>query len=653
LSIIETQALVAQTTINFDNAENWVAGSVALGSYAKDHTYTESGVTFTGGPALRNTTTTQDEVSGALGTYSWRLSNTIPMEWVVTVGSGGVSDFSFKIRRWNTTPSPNFNLDYSIDEGANWKNVTVINNDSLNNSSNWATIDGTINNANERIKIRIIGNGNSQRIMVDDFTWAPYTAGTITPPSSLTSKSASSSQINLECVKNTSSNDLLVAWSDNGIFGDPVQGTTYTKGSAIEGGGTVLSSGTESTIQHTGLNKHSVYYYKAWSLNSSNNYSKGITTNASTLGLTPDNAVSDFTVESATHSRVNLNWQYNQGINTADSFLLVINTSNSIPNPINGIWLPNDFDLSDGNGCVNLNSDLSSYQWTDLNPETHYNFAIYAYSNSGANVLYKIESTPTECSIVTNPLPPLPTVWFNEFHYDNEGEDTDEMIEIVLKNSLLYDLSDFEIILYNGGDGLEYATHALNTFTKGSTIGDFTFYYKLIGGIQNGPTDGFAIAYQNILVEGSFISYEGTFSAKDGPAKDSLSLGLEIDQAILDIAGSTLQLTGNGVIFSDFIWSKALATHGKINEGQTLGNFVDSYNIQEDCLSYYVKNKKLFLHSNIKSHLSIRIYDTYGRKKFETKIQTDGSVDMTSFNGICIIEINNGHSTKVLRAIIE
>lgn len=166
-----------QTTINFDDAEKWTAGSVAVTSYASDHVYSDGVFSATGGPALRNGTAAQDGFPGAFGTYSWRLQNVATVEWIITISSGGVSDFSMNIRRWDATPSADFSLDYSTNEGTSWTNVTTINNTSLDNSSDWKTFSGTINSANQNIKIRLKANGTTERIMVDDFTWAGYSSG--------------------------------------------------------------------------------------------------------------------------------------------------------------------------------------------------------------------------------------------------------------------------------------------------------------------------------------------------------------------------------------------------------------------------------------------------------------------------------------------
>jgi PKD repeat protein len=102
-------------------------------------------------------------------------------------------------------------------------------------------------------------------------------------PASLKASPVSFSQVNVSWTKNASNNDVILAWSPDGTFGTPINGTAYTVGAVIPGGGTILASGSETTFNHTGLNSSSTYYYKAFSYDADKKYSVGIDTNATTL----------------------------------------------------------------------------------------------------------------------------------------------------------------------------------------------------------------------------------------------------------------------------------------------------------------------------------------------------------------------------------
>lgn len=105
----------------------------------------------------------------------------------------------------------------------------------------------------------------------------------VADPNQLVASAYNASQIDLAWVKNPANNNVVVAWSPNGTFGIPVNGTSYSAGNSIAGGGTVLYSGPNSGFSHTGLNSNTAYFYKAWSVTGSNQYSPGITASATTL----------------------------------------------------------------------------------------------------------------------------------------------------------------------------------------------------------------------------------------------------------------------------------------------------------------------------------------------------------------------------------
>ncbi len=167
-----------QTTINFDDDTKWTAGTVALGSYGDNHTYVDGDFSSTCTSCLRETTAAAAGTPGANGVYAYRLRNQVNTSFVATIASGGVSTFSVNIRRWDGSPDPQFDIEYSTDGGTSWTFVETINNASLDNSSDYKIFTGTINSANTNILVRI-SNFNypaSERIMVDDFTWSPYVA---------------------------------------------------------------------------------------------------------------------------------------------------------------------------------------------------------------------------------------------------------------------------------------------------------------------------------------------------------------------------------------------------------------------------------------------------------------------------------------------
>ncbi|MBD3891498.1 T9SS type A sorting domain-containing protein [Olleya marilimosa] len=156
------------TTVDFDTAANWTT----LGSGYSSQVYEDGVFSFTSTSTLRETSGTQDgfDRTFANSTYAVRLRNNSASSLTFNIASGGVSDFNVKVRRWDSSPSTDFTLEFSID-GTNWTNVATVNDASLLNASDWVTFSGVINDTSDNIKVRFTSNGTTERIMVDNFTW--------------------------------------------------------------------------------------------------------------------------------------------------------------------------------------------------------------------------------------------------------------------------------------------------------------------------------------------------------------------------------------------------------------------------------------------------------------------------------------------------
>lgn len=177
--IFSVGSLFSQTTVNFDNASNWVQGSTSFTSYS-NHSYEIAEATFQGENVIRNATTAQDGFPGAYGTYSFRVRDATS-KLTATIISGGVGEFSFKVRRWDGNPPTNYTVKYSINDGADWIDLDPINN-TLLSTSDWFTYTETINNAASNILIEI-ARVAGERIMVDDFSWNSFSGGGNISPS--------------------------------------------------------------------------------------------------------------------------------------------------------------------------------------------------------------------------------------------------------------------------------------------------------------------------------------------------------------------------------------------------------------------------------------------------------------------------------------
>lgn len=94
---------------------------------------------------------------------------------------------------------------------------------------------------------------------------------------------ASGNSVNEVSLSATGNSNILVAWNSTNSFGVPTG--SYTSGSSIAGGGTVLYNGNLASLtNHSSLTANTTYYYKAWSVNGTD-YSVGIEKNATTLTI--------------------------------------------------------------------------------------------------------------------------------------------------------------------------------------------------------------------------------------------------------------------------------------------------------------------------------------------------------------------------------
>ncbi len=160
------------------------------------------------------------------------------------------------------------------------------------------------------------------------------------------------------------------------------------------------------------------------------------------------------------------------------------------------------------------------------------------------------------------------SVFVNEFHYDNDGTDAGEAIEIAGPAGT--DLSGWSLVLYNGNGGAPYNTINLSGVIADQQSGFGTTTFSLpVNGLQNGSPDGFALVDPASTVV-QFLSYEGSFTAVGGPADGMTSVDVGVSESSSTLIGESLQLTGTGSMAEDFTWTGPVAdTFNAINTGQT------------------------------------------------------------------------------------
>jgi uncharacterized protein len=177
------------------------------------------------------------------------------------------------------------------------------------------------------------------------------------------------------------------------------------------------------------------------------------------------------------------------------------------------------------------------------------------------------------------PFPVGYSVFINEIHYDNDGADVNEAVEVIAPATALKD--NLVLHLYNGASASRssYASYPLGTGPFGTSEADT---WKAITvntpGIQNGAPDGLALVLDCSSSGGSttvleFLCYEGTFTAASGPAAGLTCRDIGVFQSPTTPIGRSLYLTGSGSTSSEFTWTGPDASSfGTANPGQTLSS---------------------------------------------------------------------------------
>jgi len=124
-----------------------------------------------------------------------------------------------------------------------------------------------------------------------------------------------------------------------------------------------------------------------------------------------------------------------------------------------------------------------------------------------------------------------------ELHYDNDGTDTGEGFKVIGPAGT--SLAGWSVVFYNGNGGASYGTVNLSGLLGDQCDGRGTAAFTF-NGIQNGAPDGLALVGPgNVVVE--FLSYEGVFSATNGPAAGMTSVDIGRDEDGDETPGLSLQ----------------------------------------------------------------------------------------------------------------
>lgn len=157
---------------------------------------------------------------------------------------------------------------------------------------------------------------------------------------------------------------------------------------------------------------------------------------------------------------------------------------------------------------------------------------------------------------------PVQATWIepfiSEIHYDNVGSDADEFVAVTVPGG--WDLSGWQLALYNGANGEVYHTETLaGSVPAGAALGEF---WWLISGMQNADEAVALVSATGQLID--FVAYEGIISAVEGAAVGVTPRLLPISESSATLVGWSLQRRDTA---NEWEWVAAEANPGLVNPG--------------------------------------------------------------------------------------
>lgn len=98
---------------------------------------------------------------------------------------------------------------------------------------------------------------------------------------------------------------------------------------------------------------------------------------------------------------ISLTWVDATGGQVPTAYLVKASASDNITAPVDGVPVPDDANLADGSGVLNITAGTRLCHFTDLPVNTPYYFKIYPYTNAGIDIDYKTDGTVPAATATT------------------------------------------------------------------------------------------------------------------------------------------------------------------------------------------------------------------------------------------------------------
>ena len=130
----------------------------------------------------------------------------------------------------------------------------------------------------------------------------------------------------------------------------------------------------------------------------------GTLNNNQILGGAPDPEPSNYPTSftaTPTAFTINLDWVDATGSQLPAKYLVLASEEDNIDLPVDGIPEPDDPNLADGTGALNISQGTQACQFSGLQSNKQFFFKIFPYTNAGNNINYKTDGTPPNASATT------------------------------------------------------------------------------------------------------------------------------------------------------------------------------------------------------------------------------------------------------------
>ncbi len=237
----------------------------------------------------------------------------------------------------------------------------------------------------------------------------------------------------------------------------------------------------------------------------------------------PTNHVASFAAVANGATTIDLTWSDNDGAQAAEGFLIKSSTGGfeSILDPTDGS------PEADGEGVINVASGAGAYTFTGLDPQTEYFFKIYPYTNSGAEIDFKVDGTVPEANATTEVFV-VPQIFISEVA-DPQDVFGARFVEFYNAGTESVDMSQFYLARQSNGGSissfqLSGIVAAGETFVVANNSTDFDGSFGVTAdqyntGISSNGDDGYFVYLGGDHTAGSLFDSYGVLDV-DGTDED-------------------------------------------------------------------------------------------------------------------------------------